>query len=207
MGKIRIDLSQKTRLIGQLDRNKVVGTCRTSGKGRESSRMATMAMEKGRFLGSPLLAGVDESSRRAVFRRLVEGRAPSGTALLSQGKPNDRLWFVFDGSVTLERKQADGHIDILATLDGPAIYGTTTFFRSASDLTLWTLDREGHEALRREDPRAAEALALAVVKVLSERFDLLDSRISQLMAEHGDDHPRSTELAAFRARLFEEPAL
>jgi CRP/FNR family cyclic AMP-dependent transcriptional regulator len=178
--------------------------------------MATIATNRERFLDSPLLAELNEASRRAVYRRLVEGRAPTGTALLSQGEPNDRLWFVFDGEVAIERRQADGHVDLLATLSGPAIYGTTTFYRStapsasiraASDLTLWTLDREGLEALRRDEPRAAEALAFAIVRVLSERFDLLDSRISQLMAEHADDHPRATELATFRARLFEDPAL
>jgi CRP/FNR family transcriptional regulator, cyclic AMP receptor protein len=170
----------------------------------------------GQFLGSPLLAGVDDESRRAILRRLVASRVSLGTPLLSQGMPNDQLWFVLEGSVAIERRRADGKVDVLATLNGPAIFGTTTFFRStapsasiraSTDLTLWTLDREGHEALRRDDPRAAEALALAVVRVLSERFDILDVRIGELMAEHGDDHPKVTELATFRARLFEEPAL
>jgi CRP/FNR family transcriptional regulator, cyclic AMP receptor protein len=172
--------------------------------------------ETARFLDSPLLAGVDRESRRAVFRRLSAGRMPAGSALLSQGEPNERLWFVVEGTVAIERRQADGHVDVMASLAGPAIFGTTTFFRStapsasiraSSDLTLWTLDRAGHEALRRDDPKAAEALALAIVRVLSERFDLLDRRIAELMSEHSDDHPRVTELATFRARLFEEPAL
>ena len=175
-----------------------------------------MTDDSGRFLASPLLAGADDEAREAVFRRLVAGRAPAGTALLSQGKPNDRLWFVIDGSVAIERKHPDGHVDVLAALSGPAIYGTTTFFRSTapsanvratSDLTLWTLDRDGHEALRRDDPRAAEDFALAILRVISERFDLLDSRLSELMAEHDDDHQRANEWANFRARLFEEPAL
>jgi CRP-like cAMP-binding protein len=79
--------------------------------------------------------------------------------------------------------------------------------RASSDLTLWTLDHPAHDRLRRQDPRAAEALALAVVRTLSERFDLLDRKVSELMAEHDDDHPRVTEWARFRARLFEEPSL
>jgi CRP/FNR family transcriptional regulator, cyclic AMP receptor protein len=179
--------------------------------------MAMLAKDvAGQFLESPLLHGVDDESRRAIFRKLVVGRVLRSTPLLSQGIPNDRLWFVVEGSVAIERRRSDGQVDVLTTLNGPAIFGTTTFFRSSApsasirastDLTLWTLDREGHEALRREDPRAAEALALAVVRVLSERFDLLDVRIGELMAEHGDDHPRVTELATFRTRLFEEPAL
>ncbi len=183
----------------------------------ESDPMVLLATEeRGRFLDSPLLGGVDDESRMAVFRRLVSGRAPAGTALLSQGEPNEHHWFILEGSVAIERKQADGHLDRMATMSGPAIFGTTTFFRStaphasiraSSDLMFWTLDREGHEALRRDNPRAAEALALAVVRVLSERFDILDVRLAELMAENGDDHPRTTELANFRSRLFEEPSL
>ena len=146
----------------------------------------------------------------------MPGRATAGSALLSQGKPNDRLFFVIEGSIVIERKQPDGHVDVMASLPSPAIFGTTTFFRStppsasiraSTDLTLWTLDREGHEALRRDDPRAAEALASAILRVLAERFDLLDIRLAELTAEHDDDHPRANEWANFRARLFEDPAL
>ena len=173
-------------------------------------------VETRRFLESPLLAGVDDSSRRAVLEKLEPGRVAAGTPLLSQGVANHRLWFVVDGSIDVERRRPDGRAEVVATMTGPGIYGTTTFFRATSptttlrattELTCWTLDRPGHESLRRDNPMAAEALALAIVRVLSERFDLLDDRIAELMAEHGDDHPRVTELAAFRARLFEDPAL
>jgi CRP/FNR family cyclic AMP-dependent transcriptional regulator len=169
-----------------------------------------------RFLGSPLLAGVDDKDRLAIFRKLTGRNLASGKTLLDQGRPNDRLWFVAEGSVTIEREQPDGHVEVLASMSAPAIFGTTTFFRStapsasiraSSDLTLWTLDRQGHEALQRENPRAGGALALAILRVLSERFDLLDERISELMIEHAGDHPRANEWANFRARLFEEPTL
>jgi CRP/FNR family cyclic AMP-dependent transcriptional regulator len=173
-------------------------------------------LKNGPFLNSPFLAGEDDSLRRTLADKLVAGRIEAGTPLLSQGEPNDRLWFVVDGSVAVEQRHPDGRVEVMASMVGPGIYGTTTFFRSTapsttiratSALTLWTLDRAGHEALRKDDPRAAEALALAIVRVLSERFDLLDARLATLMAEHGDGHPRTTELAAFRARLFEDPTL
>jgi len=169
-----------------------------------------------RFLDSPFLAGVEETSRLAIFRALAEAPAPSGFALLERGKPNDRLWFVLGGSVAIERPGSDGRVDVLATLSGPAIYGTTTFFRgtalsatirATTDLVVGTLDHRAHERLRRDDPRAAEELALSVVRVLSERFDMLDARLSALMAGQDDDHPRASEWGNFRARLFEEPTL
>ncbi len=169
-----------------------------------------------KFLSSPLLAGIEEGARIAVFHRLIEHPVADGAPLLVQGRPNDQLWFVLDGTVAIERTTANGPTDRLASMTAPAIFGTTTFFRSTnptatiratSKLTVWTLDRAGHEDLRRDEPRAAEALALAVLRVLSERFDLLDERITELMAEHGEDHPRANEWANFRSRLFEDPAL
>ncbi len=104
----------------------------------------------------------------------------------------------------------------MASMTGPAIFGTTTFFRSArptatirasSKLEVGTLDRQAYEVLRRDHPGVAEALALSVLQVLSERFDLLDERITELMAEHGSDHARVNEWANFRSRLFEDPAV
>ncbi len=52
-------------------------------------------------------------------------------------------------------------------------------------------------------PRIAEELAQAIVRLLAERFDLLDKRV----AEISHDHLRASELARFRARMFEEANL
>ena len=169
----------------------------------------------GAFLATPLLSGMDEAGRVAVFDVLSEAPVPQGGRLLTQGEPNARLWFVAAGSVAVERTRPGGRVDVLGTLNGPAMYGTTTFFRSSSPsasiraitpLFAWALDHPGLETLRRDDPRAAQALTLEVIRALSERFDQLDARLAELMAEHADDHPRATEWANFRARLFEEPS-
>ncbi|WP_435010396.1 cyclic nucleotide-binding domain-containing protein [Tundrisphaera lichenicola] len=169
-----------------------------------------------RFLATPLLTRAEEDSRLTIFRALVEAKVPAGTPLLTQGDPNKFLWFVEGGSITIERTQPDGRVDELAVLSGPAMYGTTTFFRSMApsatirakdDLVVWMLDHRSHDRLRQDHPRAAEALALEVVRVLSERFDQLDRRLAEMMAQHLDDHPRANEWANFRARLFEEPSI
>ena len=169
-----------------------------------------------RFLEAPWLEGVDPSIRQRIWHALNERTEPVGTTLLDQDQPTRQLWFVASGSVAVERTRprAGSRPEILAELSGAAIYGTTTFFRdSVPTMTLrattpihgWTLDRPAYACLRVEDPEAAEALALTVVKVLSERFDMLDDRLTDLMAQHHDDHRRATEWADFRSRLFEEP--
>ena len=168
-----------------------------------------------RFLDLPWLEGVDLSLRTRIWEALAPRSEPPRTALLDQDRPSLQLWFVESGSVVVERTRPGGRPEVLAELAGPAIYGTTTFFQNAlPTMTIrattpvqgWTLDRPAYEQLRTADPLAAEALALTVVRVLAERFDMLDRRLTSLMAAHDGDHHRVTEWADFRSRLFEEPA-
>lgn len=169
-----------------------------------------------RFLSAPLLAEVDPDSQHTVIDALEENRAPSGAIILRQGSPNDRLCFLVEGTVVIERAYPGGRKEDVTTLHAPAVFGTTTFFRptpstfsirATTDVRMLTLDHPAHERLRRTNPRASEALAMAVVRVLCERFDLLDQRVSDLLAQHADDQPKVTEWSNFRARLFEEPNL
>jgi hypothetical protein len=67
-----------------------------------------------------------------------------------------------------------------------------------------SLYHPAHEEMRLASPRAAEALALAVVRALSERFDLLDRLFTNHTSQHPDEPARTSEWAGFRAKLFEE---
>ena len=167
------------------------------------------------FLDASWLAGVDATTRMTIWKALDERILPPGGPLFEQGQPNHQLWFVAEGAVAIERSRGGSRPEVIAELDGPALYGTTTFFRNSlptmtirarTDVRGWTLDRPSYDRLRAEHPEAAEALALTVVRVLAERFDQLDRRLSSLMADHDDAHPRKTEWANFRSRLFDEPA-
>jgi CRP-like cAMP-binding protein len=166
-----------------------------------------------RFMSGPLLAEVDADARLALFRALKSDRATAGARLIEEGRPNDRLWFLLEGTAAVVRR-VDGTDQTIARIEAPGIFGATTFFRptpasasirATSDVTLLTLDHAAHDRLRRDEPRAAEALALATVRALAERFDLLDARFTEFLLSHPDDHPRANEWSTFRARLFEEP--
>ncbi len=168
------------------------------------------------FLAAPLLQDVDPEAKRAVLEVLVENHARQGTVLLPQGQPSNHLSFLIEGRTIIERKYPGGHTEVVAHLTAPAVFGTTSFFHpdppsvsilAATDVCYLTLDHAAHERLRRDNPRAAEALALAAVRTLVERFNELDKRVSDSLAQHADDHPKVTEWSGFRARLFEESSM
>ncbi len=169
-----------------------------------------------RFLSAPLLAQVDDESRRAVLEVLAERREPAGATLLEQGQANDHVSFLIEGTATVVRTYPEGPVETVATLIAPSVFGETSFFRDSPPIVrvqaqtpvwLLTLDHPAHERLRQEFPQAAEALALAAVRVLAERFDLLDRRVSEYLRRNPEATAKANEWARFRARLFEEPNL
>ncbi len=93
---------------------------------------------------------------------------------------------------------------MITTITAPSVFGTTSFFRpeppsvavrATSDVWVLSLYHPAHEALRRENPRAAEALAVAILRALSERFDLMDRLLSEYFTRHRDETSRTSEWA------------
>ncbi len=168
-----------------------------------------------RFQALPMFHDTEPEACRLLLAAMVEVRSPAGTVLLTQDQPNDHLSFLIEGSATIERAGHHGIAEVLATLHAPSVFGTTTFFssnaptfsvRAASEVWLLTLYHPAHRRLRRDHPAAAEALAVAAVRALSDRFGELDRAVSDYLHALRDDPPRIGEWAGFRARLFEEPA-
>jgi CRP-like cAMP-binding protein len=167
-----------------------------------------------KFMTAPWLVDVDRDIKQALLQALAEERAKAGAVLLAQGQPNDHLTFLIEGSVELERTFKSGRKEIVTTLTAPAVFGTTSFFQpkpptvsavALTDVWMLTLHHPAHDRLRSENPRAAEALAVAVVRTLSERFDLLDKVFSDYIAHHANGSGSTvSEWARFRASLFEE---
>jgi CRP-like cAMP-binding protein len=169
-----------------------------------------------RFMAAPWLGEVDPESKRAILEALVEGRDVAGAVLLEQDQPNDHLSFLIAGTAQIERTFHGGRREVITTIAAPSVFGTTSFFRpdppsvavrATSDVWTLSLYHPEHEALRRENPRAAEALAVAILRALSERFDLMDRLLTEYFMRHRDETARPSEWAGFRARLFDESGL
>lgn len=166
-----------------------------------------------KFQAARWLVDLDPTARIALLNVLEEHRVTPGTEILVQGRPNDRIIFQLEGT-TVATRHYDGHSDDLTSrLESPSVYGEISFFRPTPGLAtvraqtpvwLLTLDHHGHEAFRRADPRSAEQFTLALLRVLAERFEMIDRRVTDFLAEHGNHHPRASEWNDFRSRLFEE---
>jgi CRP-like cAMP-binding protein len=170
----------------------------------------------GHFRDSRLFKELDEAGRAGLLEALAERQATAGEVLMTQGSGNDHLSFLVEGTAVVERCLSGGRVEALVTLTAPSVFGTISFFsprspsfgvRAATDVRLLTLTHEAHEILRRKHPGVAEALAVASLRVLSERFDDLERMFTRYIAEHPNDTRKITEWAGFRARLFGEPAL
>jgi CRP/FNR family transcriptional regulator, cyclic AMP receptor protein len=169
-----------------------------------------------RFMDAPWLGEVDADGKRAILDSLVEARAPAGATLLEQDQPNDHLSFLIAGQAEIQRTFDGGRREVITTIAAPSVFGTTSFFRpdppsvgvrATSDVWMLSLYHPAHEALRRENPRAAEALTVAILRALSERFDMMDKLLSDYITRHRGESSRTSEWAGFRARLFDERGL
>lgn len=169
-----------------------------------------------RFLAAPFLSELDTAARQAVLNVLGEAREKAGATLLEQEALNDRIYFLIEGTVAVERKHRDGRVEWVLNLSAPNAFGETSFFqkkpqivsvRGVTDTWFLILERHAYELLRRADPRTSEQLAQAAIRVLAEHFDLIDQRVAELLARQPDPAPEETEWARFRARLFGESKL
>lgn len=169
-----------------------------------------------RFISSPFLVDLDSAARRAVLEVLEEHREQAGVLLLKQGEPNDRIFFLIEGTVAVERALRDGQVEWVLNLTAPNGFGETSFFqrkpqivsvRTVTDVHYLTLDRAAYELLRRADPRTSEQLAQAAIRLLAEHFDLIDQRVAEILSRQNDPEPEETEWNRFRARLFSESRL
>ncbi len=170
-----------------------------------------------RFLGAPFLADFDSATRQALVNVLVESRAPAGAVLVEQDRTVERVAFLIDGRIAVRRTgQPPGEDETILELKAPTAFGESSFFRqrpslvtiaAATDVWLLTLDHPAHDLLRRSDPRAAEQLALAAIRVLAEHFDLLDQRYREFLSTHAEGEARVSEWSRLRARLLEQTSL
>ena len=148
--------------------------------------------------GVPYFRELDRVSFARLIGALEEVHVPAGATIAEEGAEADSLYLLESGGIRLSVRGPDGEVEI-ADLIAPASFGElgmllsrrTATARSGTDATLWRLPRARFEAVVRERPEIALAVATALA-------DLLDRRQRGLIgAPLPDEEPlRSTALDA-----------
>jgi len=125
------------------------------------------------------------------MRYVTRLEVAAGVYLCRQGESADAMFFVDEGEVLVERTGADGQPLRLRTMGRHTVLGEMGLYRNelraasvaASHYSVvYVLTREALERMRREAPALAEALCVALIKVMSERLTFANTLNSTLQA-------------------------
>ena len=121
---------------------------------------------------APFLATADAASRDALLAAAEDKTYASGEMVFRQGDPPDHVFFVRSGAVRIYVEQPDGHRIELRTLRPGEILGElsvvgeghrTASAQAATDLELWSIDRETFNRVYRSDQK----LAVEIAKIMA----------------------------------------
>jgi CRP-like cAMP-binding protein len=137
--------------------------------------------------------------------------AGPGEVLRKEGDVADGLYFLFEGTVAVERDRGDGGRMRLAELEAPTLLGelslvvggsVTATVRALTDCRLRILAREDFEHRLAANDLAAYKLLAAVAEVLARRVLRLNDTLIELAAPAAA--PPQDDVARLRTKLFSE---
>ena len=133
----------------------------------------------------PLLSTLTEDELTTLHGFGIDLNIPPATAMIEQGKDQDRLYIVIKGRLIVSRSNAGQSVD-LAELRAGEMFGEMSVFdpgpasatvRSTSDCQLWFIDRSAFDQFVDANPAAGARLLREVAKGLSARVRVLDANV------------------------------
>jgi CRP-like cAMP-binding protein len=138
--------------------------------------------------------------------------AGPGEILRQEGQAADGLYFLFSGTVAVERDRPDGARTRLAQVEAPNLLGelglvvggtVTATVRTLTECRLRILARSDFEQRLAQNDIVAYKLLGAVAEVLARRVLRLNDTLMELSAPR-PAVPPADDLARFRSKLFSE---
>ena len=135
-----------------------------------------------------------------------------GEVLRQVGQKADGLYFLFEGSVVVERERGDGTPTRLAELEAPTLLGEVSLVvggtvsatvRARTDCRLRILTRADFEQRLAQGDLVAYKVLGAVAEVLARRVLRLNDTLVELSTPHTPTPP-ADDLARFKTKLFSE---
>ena len=133
----------------------------------------------------PLLSTLTDAELIALHGYGIDLNIPPATAMIEQGKDQERLYIVIKGRLVVSRSNAGQSVD-LAELRAGEMFGEMSVFdpgpasatvRSTSDGQLWVIDRRAFDGFVDANPTTGAKILRQVAKELSARVRVLDANV------------------------------
>lgn len=126
--------------------------------------------------GVPFFAALDRVDLARLLGALEERRVHQGEVIAHEGSEADALFLLQEGRVAISVRAPDGDVS-LRQVDAPAHFGElglllsrrTATSRALTDVVVWRLPRTRFEALVRDRPQLALAVAAALADAVDRR--------------------------------------
>ena len=166
---------------------------------------------------SPLLRDLEEDEVKSLFKRMEHLCFESDRTILAQGVEEKGLWLIGEGCCEVVRGNQSGTKErILAMLGPGTVFGEMSFFqqpahsatvRSVTPVSVHKLTQQGFTDLLADNGRAAGKILTNLVRVQSDRLNMMDQWVCELMdrnqTENGATHTLN-EWHQFRSKLYSE---
>ncbi|MBI3890042.1 MAG: cyclic nucleotide-binding domain-containing protein [Candidatus Wallbacteria bacterium] len=165
-------------------------------------------MLDGNFLeGSAIFKGIEHDAFETITFVVEDVTIPNGHFLFKEGAAARSLFIIRDGEIEIVKESGTGPVT-LATLGEGEIFGEMAVIRDTprssaarakGHTSLWTIQREKLDTLRRKDPVLWGTLMHNIAGILADRLAAVTARLTST-ATGGAAAPEAAE-KSFWARL------
>lgn len=153
-----------------------------------------------KFLQShSLFGGLTDEETQRIRGMLEEEHFSAGTNVVKEGEPNDRLYFIYEGSVEILKKSAtpDREMEPIAELGVGDAFGEMEFIdiqpsvatvRAKEDISVLTLANRSLYEIYKWNVKTYAILVMNMAREISRRLRKMDAAVATSL--HARNHER-----------------
>lgn len=165
------------------------------------------------FYELPIFAGLAPTEVDEIGRLAEPFRFNAGDKVFEENAPSNNLDILWEGSISISKKDADGDSRPIAVVQAKSVVGELSLMmgggRSATgvavgEVAIYRISREDFNALLERGSLAAYKVVHNLGKLMSARLRAVDSKLVELLNQQADQMDKDSELGDFRKKLFTE---
>jgi CRP/FNR family cyclic AMP-dependent transcriptional regulator len=158
----------------------------------------------------PIFQGFSVEEYEQVLALLSQESYPKGHVIIDEGKSQQDLWIIVQGSCEVVKMNKSKSQQRLATIEAGAVFGEMSFFQKAphsatvralTAVKVLRLTRENFEALQSRSPASAYKIAMSILAVMAQRIRRMDDWICDFI-ERPEGANHREEWHDFRSKLY-----